>query len=884
MKHLFLAMGCAVLAAFAGYAEERSAVVDMRAAGELEARLADDLLSVESLTVSGPVNEADIKTMWKATYHGRLCELNLAGADVEGRKIPDNAFGFSNGNQAQCSALLRSIILPDDVTEIGIRAFFGMALLERVRIPKALTRIGELAFSGCANLHAVDGFSECRLTAIDGSAFSSCAKLSEVRFPETLKTIGNGAFVSSGITSAILPRGVERVGVSAFAECRSLREASIPEGAVCESGAFDFDPQLEELTMLGRSVAGFFARGGVSLRKLRLPNAASVGEEAFAVCQALESVELAEGLETLAKGAFNGCQSVKTLILPSSLTTIEYHSLCLPGLVSLYCQAAVPPAFNNYMPDWGGPFASRPGTANNANVPKDIPVYVPVGSAALYRSAPGWDYFTNYREIAAFPSLTELENAAVKPHIEVAMTRAGELAERLGDDLRQVKSLTVAGPVNQADFEAMRDAAFNGSLEELDLSAADVDGREIPKKAFATKSFDNVALTSRLCKVVLPENIEEIADEAFSYSLHLDEINIPKSVKRIGSKAFWRCENLATDGLTLPEGLVEIGDGAFQMCSSLRNVAFPGSLQSIGANAFASSGIVKAILPYGVRNIGAGAFSSCGSLEEAYLPNSVTDLSESADLFMYDNRLVGLRLPDGVKALPPRMMNGCQTLASIGIPQSVESVGSMAFSVCRSLEKIHIPANVAEINSEAFRACFLASQIVLPDAEITLEAQAFQELPNLERIYARSAIPAKCQFAVMADEQIGPFQTYYGNPPVRDPSDDTPRDIPVYVPRGSKEAYQQAPGWNYFTNFIEVDEFPEAGVESVAAADAAIRMRAEGGRIVIDCGPATVAYTVYTLDGRVAAAGNAAASAAVPVAPGLYIVKCASLTAKVAVP
>ena len=30
--------------------------------------------------------------------------------------------------------------------------------------------------------------------------------------------------------------------------------------------------------------------------------------------------------------------------------------------------------------------------------PQKIPVYVPVGSADLYRNAWGWDYFTNYIE------------------------------------------------------------------------------------------------------------------------------------------------------------------------------------------------------------------------------------------------------------------------------------------------------------------------------------------------------------------------------------------------------------------------------------------------------------------------------------------------------
>ena len=36
----------------------------------------------------------------------------------------------------------------------------------------------------------------------------------------------------------------------------------------------------------------------------------------------------------------------------------------------------------------------------------------------------------------------------------------------------------------------------------------------------------------------------------------------------------------------------------------------------------------------------------------------------------------------------------------------------------------------------------------------------------------------------------------------------TPNDIPVYVPTGTAEKYRNAKGWDYFTNFIETDDFP----------------------------------------------------------------------------
>ena len=43
-----------------------------------------------------------------------------------------------------------------------------------------------------------------------------------------------------------------------------------------------------------------------------------------------------------------------------------------------------------------------------------------------------------------------------------------------------------------------------------------------------------------------------------------------------------------------------------------------------------------------------------------------------------------------------------------------------------------------------------------------------------------------------------------------DSNSSTPNDIPVYVPMGTAEKYRKAWGWNYFTNFIETNDFPTA--------------------------------------------------------------------------
>ena len=56
------------------------------------------------------------------------------------------------------------------------------------------------------------------------------------------------------------------------------------------------------------------------------------------------------------------------------------------------------------------------GEVDANSTPRDIPVYVPVGTAQIYRHARGWNYFNNYIETDEFPTsgveAIELDNAA----------------------------------------------------------------------------------------------------------------------------------------------------------------------------------------------------------------------------------------------------------------------------------------------------------------------------------------------------------------------------------------------------------------------------------------------------------------------------------------
>ena len=76
-------------------------------------------------------------------------------------------------------------------------------------------------------------------------------------------------------------------------------------------------------------------------------------------------------------------------------------------------------------------------------------------------------------------------------------------------------------------------------------------------------------------KIVLPDGIKHIWEQAFTGCNKLESINIPDGVTDIADKAFTYCHSLTE--AVLPASVTVIGDGAFSNCENLTAVVEPNS-------------------------------------------------------------------------------------------------------------------------------------------------------------------------------------------------------------------------------------------------------------------------------------------------------------------
>ena len=350
-----------------------------------------------------------------ATGHG---VLKFAGAVTT---IPEQAFAI-------CENLTR-IDIPEGITTIGKEAFIGCTALEELTIPSTLTSLDSSAFKNCSFKATINcdnvsfsgvGFTEViigdNVTTIGYRAFYDCGSLTSVTIGDSVTTIGDYAFAEChSLTSVTIPDSVTTIGRDAFRYCSSLTSVTIPDSVTTIGyGAFMGCGNLAEFK------GKFAADGGRCLVKdntlIAYANASgtaytipdsvtTIGEDAFSDCESLTSVTIPDSVTTIGDNAFRNCDSLTSVTIPDSVTTIGNYafyrcssltSVTIPdsvttigedafswcsSLTSVYCKATTPPTLGGSSVFDYNKYGRK--------------IYVPEGSLRAYKMAENWSNYAD---------------------------------------------------------------------------------------------------------------------------------------------------------------------------------------------------------------------------------------------------------------------------------------------------------------------------------------------------------------------------------------------------------------------------------------------------------------------------------------------------------
>lgn len=655
------------------------------------------------------------------------------------------------------------------LTSIGFNAFH-MSGLKSVTLPPTITEIGGCAFSE-SHLESItfpDG-----LTSIGYEAFTDCC-LTSIVIPASVTMFGTNAFQYCGLKEVTsLITDPKSIGEDVFT-CYSTAVLKVPEGtrvAYRNAGGwnkFMYTAEPEEDL--------FFEVDGITYGKIYDEYGdASVclkdGKSASGDYRVPSSVECEKdgksySVTVIGDGAFAG----------SALT-----SLCLYDDEDYY--------YNNHVKTFGD------GVFRNCASLKTV-IFSP------YVTSIGYNLFEGCNVLETVMSMIK----------EPAAVTWGEYAFYGWPGYTLYVPFGTTALYKEAGWAPMDNNIIVEGHDSEKFTAANADGVEM--------TFQIIRATEKTCKVVkkyvdgdtfvsaAPESVTLPAEvkgfkvtaidyEAFQYS-RVKNVIIPEGVTRIGSFAF--AESYLTS-ITIPMSMTEISN-PFRGCKDLTTVNITDlaawcNIKFMGGNGLGHlylNGVeVKdVVVPDGVTSLGesmasGSPFAGCASLESVTIPASVTMMYEP---FSGCSNLKSIVVDEGntvydsrnncnavIETATGKLIAGCNNTI---IPDGTTYIADGAFSGCTGLTSVIIPEGVTYIGFSTFSGCSNMTSLVIPSSVTYIGYWTFDGCTSLASV---TAFPEE------------PVTIYTGFP--------NAANATLYVPKGSKAAYEAADYWKDFKEIVE---------------------------------------------------------------------------------
>ncbi len=410
---------------------------------------------------------------------------------------------------------------------------------------------------------------------IGEKAFEKSSNVKQIILPETITYIKKEAFVSSGITSIVIPKLVENIGESVFKNCKKLKSIVVDQEnkdyksiddvlynkAVTELLHYPFDRE-KNYYLIPKTLTGINERpfDGVNLKSFIAlfddPSKVNANKESFYINWDSDNYKVTLYVpkgKTAAYEIWKGAEEWENNInkIEEISLSFDKNSIEMGQGGSETISATVSPNFVNLPITWESDNASVVITNNNNNT--------------------------------ATVSLTGTQGATVSA---------------------KIGGVTYAQCVITASQKFIKNNI-----------CYEISGTNVKVVANENKNYSgNIEIPASVENEGTTYNVTEIAENAFTNCVSLTSVSFPNSISKIANNVFDGCSTL-TEIKTVGNPYYKTIDGVLFDASQNNLLLYPSAKVNTHYE-----------IPAGTTTVGEKAFINCNNLKSIVIPKSITNL------------------------------------------------------------------------------------------------------------------------------------------------------------------------------------------------------------------------------------------------------------------
>ncbi len=554
--------------------------------------------------------------------------------------------------------------------------------------------------------------------------------------------ISSLAFSFSKISKIELPNTLLKIGTAAFEES-SLTSIIIPN-SVISIGDFSFSKchSLSSVTFgSGLTTIGERAFAESGLTTVMIPsNVRSLEQYAFMDCKELTSVEI--NCAKVGNGVFSGCENISSIIIGDNVNSIESFVFDTDKVTNLVIGNGI--------------------------------TKISIGSLGIYN----WKKLETLKidvasiEESAFSFCESLKSLEIGNHVI-------SIGNSAFYNCRSLTALEIPDNVKTIGENAFYGCSYMATLR-IGKSVSSIgvgafDG--IPSKVVVVVGWDNPLAVS----------INVFGNSFIQSSIGDATLYVPK-----GTIGLYKTSNFWKDFGHIIEGNGPSADDmmkpfeqdgiTYQVLNLEENtVTITGAVQWLRGDVEIPAEVIHCGEYFSVTSIANEAFASHQMVKTLKLPASITTIGEMSFRGCAD--LTTLEIQSGT--IGSFAFGSLWSLNSVVLGDGVTRIGELAFADAKNLENLTFGNNIEEIGEGAFIECEKLSSIDLPENIKVIGAMAF----------ALSINPNSLTSVIVHwDTPLKNLQSssFLNN-----------MNATLYVPAGTKSAYERANVWKDFKTIVE---------------------------------------------------------------------------------